>query len=214
MPTSLRKLAANRANAQKSTGPTSQAGKTKVAQNRTVHGLAGQFQVLECESQDEFDRFLNALIADEKPVGLAEIELVKKMAEHSWLAKRALRLQDKMFVMSERTPEHIANDTCEISLRRELDIYVRYHTAHDRAYQRASKELRERRNERLKAAIGFERKKQLEADEKRKTELHPHKLAAAASRAEREQSNAILRAIAAASKMERFIPPQNSKIAA
>jgi hypothetical protein len=88
MPTA-KQIQANRRNAQKSTGPTSRAGRATVSQNSVRHGLAGSFRVLPCESQDMYDQFLNQLIEDEKPVGLAEVELVKKMAEHTWLAKRA-----------------------------------------------------------------------------------------------------------------------------
>jgi uncharacterized membrane protein YebE (DUF533 family) len=50
--------------------------------------------------------------------------------------------------------------------------------------------------------------------EKRKAEIHPHKLAAAASHSEREQSNAIIRAIAVAAKMEGYLPSSNSRMAA
>ncbi len=53
--TSLRKLQANRANAQKSTGAKTPEGKAASAQNRTTHGLLGQFRVLPGEHQDRFD---------------------------------------------------------------------------------------------------------------------------------------------------------------
>ena len=53
-----------------------------------------------------------------------------------------------------------------------LDDYIRYHTSHGRAYQRASKELLERRKQKLKDEIGFERQKQQQAEEIRKTEKH------------------------------------------
>jgi hypothetical protein len=39
---------------------------------------------------EEYDEFLAQLMEDEKPVGLAEIHLVRKMAQHTWLANRAL----------------------------------------------------------------------------------------------------------------------------
>ena len=78
--------AANRRNAQKSTGPVTPAGRATVSENAVRHGLAGQFRVLDYESQKDFDRFLHQLLEDEKPVGLAEVELVQKMAEHTWLA--------------------------------------------------------------------------------------------------------------------------------
>jgi cytosine/adenosine deaminase-related metal-dependent hydrolase len=85
-----KQIAANRRNAQKSCGPKSAETKAKVSQNARKHGLCAHFHVLEgVERQEDFDAFLNQLIEDEQPVGQAEIELVVKMAEHTWLAKRA-----------------------------------------------------------------------------------------------------------------------------
>ena len=49
-----------------------------------------------------------------------------------------------------------------------METAIRYHIMHDRAYQRAEKQLMERRKQRQSAEIGFERKKALEADEERK----------------------------------------------
>jgi hypothetical protein len=168
MSISKRKLAANRANAQKSTGPQSTEGKEKVSQNRTVHGLCGQFQVLqEVESQEQFNTFLNQLIADEQPVGQAEIELVVKMAEHTWLAKRALRMQGNSFVHMPKTPEQIKSGEIPVGIDSGFETFLRYHAAHDRAYQRASAELQKRKKERRLAEIGFESQKHAERQEER-----------------------------------------------
>ncbi len=175
-----KQIAANRRNAQKSCGPTSIAGKQKVSQNRLVHALRGRFQVLEeVEKQEHYDALLNGLLKDEQPVGRAEIELVHKMAQHTWLALRALRMQENCFVPQPRTPEQIENGETPMGIVRDLESYVRYHGAHDRAYQRASKELRERRKEKLKAEIGFERQKLAQAEEIRRAEKHPVALAIA-----------------------------------
>jgi hypothetical protein len=207
MPTA-KQIQANRRNAQKSTGPTSPAGRATVSQNAVRHGLAGSFRVLPCESQEMYDRFLNQLIEDEKPVGLAEVELVKKMAEHTWLAKRALRFQERMFVVSEQTPEHKAADGFEVGIRPELERFIRYHTTHDRAYQRASKELRERQKERRLAEIGFAREKRAQAEETRRAEVHVHKVKAAKAHAERAQADATMHSIAAADKLYTAVGPE------
>jgi hypothetical protein len=168
MPASKRQLAANRANAQKSTGPQSAEAKEKVSQNAVQHGLCGRFYVLEgVESQERYDTFLNQLITDEQPVGQAEIELVVKMAEHTWLAKRALRMQDLCFVPELKTPEQVKNGEVPIGIDSHLENYVRYHAAQDRAYQRASAELQKRKKERRLAEIGFESQKRAERQEQR-----------------------------------------------
>ncbi|MGH9655624.1 MAG: hypothetical protein ACRD6B_19435, partial [Bryobacteraceae bacterium] len=106
-----KQIAANRRNSKKSCGPpkasnVSAETKAIVAQNGTKHGLCAKFRVLkEVEKQEEYDAFLNQLMEDEQPVGQAEIELVVKMAEHTWVAKRALRAQNHCFSLQPKTPE-------------------------------------------------------------------------------------------------------------
>jgi hypothetical protein len=188
MPASKRQLAANRANAQKSTGPQSAEAKEKVSQNAVQHGLCGRFYVLEgVESQERYDTFLNQLITDEQPVGQAEIELVVKMAEHTWLAKRALRMQDLCFVPELKTPEQVKNGEVPIGIDPHLENYVRYHAAQDRAYQRASAELQKRKKERRLAEIGFESQKRAQTQEIRKAEKHAAGMAVANLRKQREE---------------------------
>ena len=161
-------LKANRENAKKSTGPTTAAGKSKVSQNRVTHGLTGAFQVLPGENAENFDKLLNQLMTDEKPVGIAEIELVKKMAQHFWCSERASRFQEGCFLVIAQTPEQLENGEAEIRVRPELERYTRYQAHHDRAYARASAELLKRRKERRQLENGFESQQRAEAQEKRR----------------------------------------------
>jgi hypothetical protein len=196
-----KQVAANRRNAKKSTGPKSAAGKKTVAQNRTIHGLCGQFYVLEqVEGQERYDAFLNQLIADEQPVGQAEIELVVKMAEHTWLAKRALRMQSLSFVPMPKTPEQVKNGEIPIGIASDLELCVRYHAAQDRAYQRASAELQKRKKERRLAGIGFESQKRVQAQEIRKMEKHAVNIAIGNARKQREEMKL-------ANELTKILPP-------
>jgi hypothetical protein len=184
MSVSARKLAANRANAKKSTGPKSAATKEVCCGNAVVHGLAGAFRVLENEDQSQFFEFFHKLMCDENPVGSAEIELVGKMARHSWTAERALRLQDGCFTIKP-VPDAPVPGATAVTVNRDLiELYMRYHAQHDRAYRRAAQELIQRRNERLKAERGSVSQKHREAEEERKTELHQCKVRTAKAVAE------------------------------
>ena len=69
---SEKKLASNRSNARKSTGPCSVAGKQKVSQNATRHSILSTDLVLENESREEFDLLLGMLQQEMSPVGLIE----------------------------------------------------------------------------------------------------------------------------------------------
>ena len=172
MPTP-KQIEANRLNSLKSCGPKSPQTKAKVSQNRRTHGLCGKFSVLACESQERFDSLVAALIEAEQPADASEVELVVKMAEHSWRARRALRLQDACFEMEEVTQRDLQTGQRGITVNAlNLETAMRYHTLHDRAYRRAAQELMERKKQRHLAEIGFERKKQAAAEAQRKSEKH------------------------------------------
>jgi hypothetical protein len=203
----LKQILANRRNAQKSSGATSPEGKATVAQNSRKHGLTGRFTVMPGENQESFDNLFEQFMLDEKPVGSVEIELVRKMAEHTWLRERAARCQEACFVVMPQTSEQKKNDEAEVRVRPELERYLRYQSHHDRAYQRAAAELLKRQKERRLAEIGLVSQKQVEAEETRRAELHVHKVATAKAQAERAQAKATLRSIVAADKISKLLPP-------
>ena len=166
-PISEAKLAANRANAQLSTGATTQSGKAIVSQNATKHGLTGKFKVLSCESQSEFDQLLAGFLRSEAPVGDDEIEMVHQMAEAFWLSRRCIRLQNDCFAGLE---SGTAEEQC--AAHKSLALYMRYQTTQDRTFFRYSIELRKRRNERARVERGFVSQTLKEAGDRRRQELH------------------------------------------
>jgi len=170
----------NRANAQLSTGPATEAGKAISSQNATKHGLTGKFKVLASESQSEFDRLLAGLMFSEAPVGDEEAEMVHQMAEAFWLSRRAIRLQNECFAALESGARDEPASLSEAKTQKEeqraahklLALYLRYQTAHDRTFSRYATELRKRRGERARAERGFASQKLKEAAERRRQELH------------------------------------------
>jgi hypothetical protein len=86
---SEKKLAANRLNAQKSTGPKTSEGKARSCQNGLTHGLfSRKCPILPGESKEEFDALHNALIADLRPRGVMQHELVMDLADVRWRIRR------------------------------------------------------------------------------------------------------------------------------
>ncbi len=179
-------IAANRSNAQHSTGPRSEAGKAASSQNHTKFGFNGHFMVQPWEKQEEFDALTKKLSAEHRPRTDFEIDLVKKMAEHYWLSRRAILLQETCFDV-----DHLqCPDFCE----KKLALYLRYQTTHERAFERCSNELRKLRNEKVKEIIGFESQERREADElrkqaaeKRKKELHQFAVLLAEAKVEHQK---------------------------
>jgi hypothetical protein len=164
-------ISANQSNAQLSTGPKSESGKAASSQNNFKYGLTGSsFTVLEFENQDEYDRVLCGLRFEHQPATMTESILVEKMAQSYWLSKRALYLQDQCATDEELTLEQQG---------RQLALFIRYQTTHDRAFHRALNDLLKLRADKRKQEIGFESQKckaaaesRRESAEKRKQDLH------------------------------------------
>jgi hypothetical protein len=90
-----KKAAANRRNAQLSTGPRTEGGKSRSRPNALKHGvLASALLVTQGEGAEdsaEFDELLGGLHRDVEPVGTLEDMLVEKIAICWWRQRRALK---------------------------------------------------------------------------------------------------------------------------
>ncbi len=158
-------IQANRENAKLSCGPKSEIGKAVSSLNNTRHGLTGAFRVLPSESQSEFNALLAAFREEHQPETLTETTLVEAIAQHHWLRRRALALESSCY-----NPE-----TGAITDEKQLALYLRYQTTHERAFHKSLNDLLKLRAEKRKAEIGFERKQHAQADQIRKQERHEMK---------------------------------------
>jgi hypothetical protein len=144
-------IRANQANAQHSTGPKTEEGKSASSKNNFHHGLTGaSFSVLSFEDPADFEHVLNGLRIEHQPATMTESILVENMARAYWLSKRALRCQDACFTDG--------NLTMEEQTKR-LALFIRYQTTHDRAFHRNLTDLLKLRAEKRKEQIGFDSQK-------------------------------------------------------
>ena len=141
-------IAANKQNAQKSTGPKTEEGKAASARNRLSHGFASSAILIEGENPEEFKALLAGLTDEYQPVTDTEVILVERMAQHQWLCLRAFRLQGIAFIAE-------PGKTSEFSIPKSLGLLIRYHTTADRAFHRVHNELVKTQKERKKSEIGF-----------------------------------------------------------
>jgi len=151
-------IQANHQNAQHSTGPKTEEGRAASSQNNFRHGFAAKFKVLDWEEQSEFAALLTNFTTEHQPQSPYEETLVEKMAQHFWLAQRALTLQNECF-----NPKLAMQEA-----DRKLALFMRYQTTQDRAFHKCADELRKLRNEKRKQQIGFESQNQKEAEEARR----------------------------------------------
>ena len=89
MPTTEQQLAANRANAQHSTGPNTPGGKNRSSQNALRHGITAQTTILTDEDRIQHDEFCANMMADLAPVGSMETFLASSVAEEAWRLNHA-----------------------------------------------------------------------------------------------------------------------------
>src|SRR5215472_11307748 len=111
---SVAKLEANRRNAQKSTGPTTEAGKARSRRNALKHGvLTSALLITErlgVKDRAEFGELLEGLRNDLMPSGALEEMLTEKIAVCWWRQKRALEWE------LELVPNAFGNDAPAVDM--------------------------------------------------------------------------------------------------
>src|SRR5580698_10252963 len=97
-PASPKQLAANRANAAKSTGPKTPEGKARSAENSLKHGFtASSFAVVRLEDLQEIANLRSDLISVYQPVNSQELFALERMALCQQSMLRAARLEAGLF---------------------------------------------------------------------------------------------------------------------
>jgi hypothetical protein len=90
-------IAANRRNAQRSTGPTTDVGKAKVSQNALKHGLLTGRKLVPGEDPAEFAELEKTLLETLKPMGAVEAILVERIVDTVFRLRRVGRVESGLF---------------------------------------------------------------------------------------------------------------------
>lgn len=149
MATSEKQRAANRRNAQKSTGPKTAAGKAVVKFNAIKHGLLSKTLILPDEHMDEATSFEGQLRASLRPEGPVEELLAERIILSAWRLRRLARIETEVL---KEDWEDYQGETRGIghafsANRYALPDLFRYETALERSMYKALHEL-----QRLQAA--------------------------------------------------------------
>lgn len=92
-----KQILANRANARRSTGPRTSAGKAASSRNALRHGLRAHALLLPGEKTRAFRHLLRAFLADYRPSGRLQEFLVEQMAVACWKLARLTRIEFHIF---------------------------------------------------------------------------------------------------------------------
>ncbi|MBL8230233.1 MAG: hypothetical protein JNL98_17215 [Bryobacterales bacterium] len=143
--TSAAKLAANAANAQKSTGPTSAEGKEKVSQNARKHGLSGakffcpqHLRPLLAEIEQEYRQSI-------RPVGFLEEDTLIQLRNSRFNMERAQILMEEL---GSEADSRGVDPLADPATRKDYLLYQRYFNQNRAGMQASLRELRKLQSER------------------------------------------------------------------
>jgi hypothetical protein len=160
---SAARLAANRANAQHSSGPTSASGKAKASLNALKTGLTGVTIMLPSEDANAYKAHILSYEKQFKPVGPEECALVQSIADIRWRLNRIPALEMALITIgrSELAAKDESYNRAELDPVLEMEIRRAYekdfrnlHLQENRLARRREKEMTELR------ALQAERKAQ------------------------------------------------------
>ena len=151
-------IAANRANAQRSTGPRTAQGKAVVARNALKHGLnASDDTLLPNESPEEYQQLADGLLQALQPRDPFELLLVQRIIQSAWRLMRAEKFETHILAgycrwKAETAPARFYYGLTAL-MEHNYDQHLhRLHTATERSLYRAYKALAKYRNTTRKSA--------------------------------------------------------------
>src|SRR3954471_20443112 len=100
--TSKRRLAANRANAQRSTGPRTAPGKAKSSLNAVKTGLTGRTVLLPSEDVKQYQNHVKRFHEELQPVGELETNVVQSLADTQWRLNRIPSLESGILALGRK----------------------------------------------------------------------------------------------------------------
>ena len=135
MSISAARLAANRANAQKSTGPKTDAGKDRARRNALKHGLRAKELIIKDDQQEDFQVFHDTLQSTVMPDDPVEWILFNDLVRSAWNLRRINQLEADLF---DGSTDPLADE----QLDTRMDRLARYRAANERTFYRALRELK------------------------------------------------------------------------
>src|SRR4051794_17559588 len=107
--TTFKQIEANRRNARRSTGPTTEEGKLRSRCNAVRHGLTAETVIGSLEDAEDYKAFEAAVIADYDARSAVERKLVLRLASLLWRLRRAMTIESGLFELeSERLQDGAA----------------------------------------------------------------------------------------------------------
>jgi hypothetical protein len=140
----VHRAAVNRANAQSSTGPRTEAGKQRSSLNAVRHGLTAQTVVLPSEDPTQYETHRRQFMEEYQPATATEIQLVQELIDTSWRINRIPLLEANLLSRAENPPnEQAAIDFDIVDAHRLIASINLQGTRLSRQFQKTLDKLRE-----------------------------------------------------------------------
>jgi hypothetical protein len=132
---SFKQINANRRNARKSTGPTTEEGKQRSRCNAVRHGLTAETVIGALEDAEDYKAFEAAIIADYDAQSAVERELVLRLASLLWRLRRATTMETGLF---EIQAEHLSGfgQACQVHPASREVVYALFGRAESVSFNR------------------------------------------------------------------------------
>jgi hypothetical protein len=105
----------NKANAQHSTGPKTEAGKQRSSLNALRHGLTGQTIVLPSDDLEAYQQHIQRFVTEYHPKGATESQLVQSLADTAWRQNRVAALENNLLTLGIVHPTPVENATSQVT---------------------------------------------------------------------------------------------------
>ena len=141
-PISDAKLAANRQNAQKSTGARTQAGKDKSKMNSQTHGLCSQAALLPSEDPIIYQAFIESIFAQWSPATDQENRLTEVIGTTEWRLRRIPGLESGIYAVGLLEHDNLFLDEAD-PVKRDRNVQSKLYLIYEKQFKNLS--LQERR---------------------------------------------------------------------
>jgi hypothetical protein len=103
----------NKANAQHSTGPKTEAGKQRSSLNALRHGLTGQIIVLPSDDLEAYQQHVQRFVTEYHPKGATEAQSVQSLADSVWRQNRVCALENNLLTLG--IVQNVTDQTDQVS---------------------------------------------------------------------------------------------------
>jgi hypothetical protein len=148
-----KQIAANKRNAQKSTGPTTEVGRANSSRNALKHGLTAEQVTIEGEQAADFEAFRDDILESLRPQGAIEEQLAERIVLCWWRLRRVSRMEADIVAEEHRAADEYNADSVGTGSTRGAGFVAakliaepfqnlsRYETTIERSLHRALHEL-------------------------------------------------------------------------